>query len=111
RRFAWRRFAMLKLRESSRRTIVRPREGGRRPVGRSVMVATLLAGSLLAGAGTEARAAPDSFADLAEKLLPAVVNISTTQNQDMTGKPGPEMPQLPPGSPFEDFFKEFFERN
>ncbi len=56
-----------------------------------------------------AKDAPASFADLAEKLLPAVVNISTTQtikNPERT----PEMPQFPPGSPFEDFFKEFFDR-
>ena len=59
-----------------------------------------------------ARPAPDSFADLADKLLPAVVNISTTQ----TIKPdhphsGPERPQFPPGSPFEEFFKDFFDHN
>lgn len=57
----------------------------------------------------QAKATPDSFADLAEKLLPAVVNISTTQA--IEGHVGPEMPQLPPGSPFEEFFKDFFERN
>ncbi|MGB0672151.1 MAG: trypsin-like peptidase domain-containing protein, partial [Rhodospirillales bacterium] len=56
----------------------------------------------------EARPAPDGFADLAEKLLPSVVNISTTQVVE--GR-GPEMPQLPPGSPFEEFFKDFFDRN
>ncbi|GAA0590404.1 DegQ family serine endoprotease [Caenispirillum bisanense] len=55
-----------------------------------------------------AREAPESFADLAEKLLPAVVNISTTQS--LTGERGPQMPQFPPGSPFEDFFREFFDR-
>jgi serine protease Do len=56
--------------------------------------------------------APPSFADLADRLLPAVVNISTTQ----IVKPQrgmqfgfPEMPQFPPGSPFEDFFRDFFE--
>ena len=60
-------------------------------------------------ATTNAKLAPESFADLAEKLLPSVVNISTTQTVE-AGK-GPEIPQLPPGSPFEDFFKEFFDRN
>jgi len=54
-------------------------------------------------------AAPDNFAEMAAKLSPAVVNISTTQT--IEGRPGPEIPQLPPGSPFEDFFKDFFERN
>jgi serine protease Do len=58
---------------------------------------------------TNAKSVPESFADLAEKLLPSVVNISTTQTVE-AGK-GPEIPQLPPGSPFEDFFKEFFDRN
>ncbi|NYZ15392.1 DegQ family serine endoprotease [Azospirillum sp. RWY-5-1] len=55
--------------------------------------------------------APSSFADLAEKLLPAVVNISTSQAQPQRG-PGqrPEIPQFPPGSPFEEFFRDFFDR-
>ena len=57
-----------------------------------------------------ARTAPDGFADLAEKLLPAVVNISTTQTVKRDGGATPQMPKLPPGSPFEDFFKEFFDR-
>ncbi len=56
-----------------------------------------------------ARTAPESFADLAQRLLPSVVNISTTQV--IEGHSGIEIPQLPPGSPFEDFFREFFERN
>jgi len=59
-----------------------------------------------------ARGAPDSFADLAEKLLPAVVNISSTQAaQVRTERGGPEVPSFPPGSPFEQFFKDFMERN
>jgi serine protease Do len=63
--------------------------------------------------------APDvkvySYADLVEKLLPAVVNVSATQ---LVGKEGPQgmtpeefMQQIPPGSPFEDFFKDFLERH
>ncbi len=56
-----------------------------------------------------ARSAPESFADLAEDLLPSVVNISTTQVRRQTEN-APEMPQFPPGSPFEDFFRDFFER-
>ena len=58
---------------------------------------------------SNAKTAPESFAQLAATLLPSVVNISTTQNVE--GRQGPAMPQLPPGSPFEDFFKEFFDRN
>ncbi len=56
-----------------------------------------------------ARGAPDSFADLAERLLPSVVNISTTQ-VTKTREGAPEAPRVPPGSPLEDFFKEFFDR-
>jgi len=63
----------------------------------------------------QARPAPDSFADLAARLLPGVVNISssqtvTAQNGDHPGV-GPEVPLFPPGSPFEQFFKDFMERN
>ena len=49
--------------------------------------------------------APVSFADLAEKLMPSVVNISTTQTVVTNSNPFPF--QFPPGSPFEDMFKEF----
>jgi len=49
--------------------------------------------------------APNSFADLAEKLMPSVVNISSTQTIKTTSNPFPF--QFPPGSPFEDMFKEF----
>ena len=52
-----------------------------------------------------AREVPTSFADLAEKLMPSVVNISTTQPVVTSTNPFPF--QFPPGSPFEDLFKEF----
>ncbi len=52
---------------------------------------------------------PASFADLAEKLLPAVVNISSTQ-KPVDIEDFPDMPHFPPGSPFEDFFEEFMDR-
>lgn len=58
----------------------------------------------------QAQSTPEHFADLSEKLLPTVVNISTTQAAPELGPEG-EMPHFPPGSPFEDFFKEFFERH
>ena len=57
----------------------------------------------------EARGAPDSFADLAEQLSPAVVNISTTQKVAGGEQRDFPMPEFPPGSPFEDFFKDFFD--
>ena len=53
-----------------------------------------------------AQSIPSSFADLAEKLLPSVVNISTTQTIT-TSRSNPFPFQFPPGSPFEDMFKEF----
>ncbi|MDC3069122.1 Do family serine endopeptidase [Candidatus Pelagibacter sp.] len=49
---------------------------------------------------------PDSFADLAQKLMPSVVNISTTQTVVTRSNPFPNF-QFPPGSPFEDMFREF----
>ncbi len=48
---------------------------------------------------------PASFADLAERLMPSVVNISTTTIVTTQNNPFPF--QFPPGSPFEDMFKEF----
>ena len=49
---------------------------------------------------------PSSFADLAEKLMPSVVNIATTHIIKTTSNPFKNF-QFPPGSPFEDMFKEF----
>ena len=48
---------------------------------------------------------PDGIADVAEAVIDAVVNISTKQTVDMSNN---AVPQLPPGSPFEEFFDEFF---
>ncbi|MEP9371766.1 DegQ family serine endoprotease [Mesorhizobium sp. KR1-2] len=54
---------------------------------------------------------PASVADLAEGLLPAVVNISTSQTVKGSEGPGAvPMPQLPEGSPFQDFFDDFFKK-
>jgi serine protease Do len=53
---------------------------------------------------------PDGIADVAEKVIDAVVNISTTQTVEAKAGGGERgaMPQLPPGSPFEEFFDDFF---
>ena len=51
-------------------------------------------------------AGPESVADLAEGLLNAVVNISTSQN--VKSEDRAPVPQVPEGSPFQDFFDEFF---
>ena len=71
------------------------------------MLALVLAGGAAPG---QAAPAPDSFADLAQRLLPAVVNISTTQTQK-TADRGADIPQFPQGSPFEEFFRDFMERH
>ncbi len=47
-----------------------------------------------------------SFADLAERLSPAVVNIATAQTIEQPERNGPQVPE---GSPFEDLFRDFFE--
>ena len=52
-----------------------------------------------------AKPVPESFADLAEKLMPSVVNISTTQTVKTTTNQFPF--QFPPGSPFGEMFKDF----
>jgi serine protease Do len=60
----------------------------------------------------QAQDGPASVADLVETLLDSVVNISTTQNvsKPETGPSRPR-PQLPEGSPFQEFFDEFFDEN
>ena len=55
---------------------------------------------------SNSQSVPSSFADLAEKLMPSVVNISTTQTVVTKSNPFPGM-DFPPGSPFGDMFKEF----
>ena len=50
-------------------------------------------------------AVPESFADLAEELMPSVVYISTTQTVKTTGRQFPF--EFPPGSPFGEMFKDF----
>jgi len=54
---------------------------------------------------SNAKPVPDSFADLAERLMPSVVNISTTQTIKTNSNALPF--QFPPGSPFEEMFKDF----
>lgn len=56
----------------------------------------------------EARGAPESFADLAEQISPSVVNITTTS---VVAASTGDAPMVPPGSPFEDFFKDFMGPN
>jgi serine protease Do len=90
---------------------------------RAAIVATALTPGLMAGtiltpifiaAPAQARGAPESFADLAATLAPAVVNISSLQAlQAKADKPAgpPDAPAFPPGSPFEQFFHDFMEKH
>ncbi|MEW6122636.1 MAG: DegQ family serine endoprotease [Pseudomonadota bacterium] len=59
-------------------------------------------------AAAAATKGPDTVADTAAVVMDAVVNISTSQN--VAASRSVPTPQLPPGSPFEDFFEEFFKR-
>lgn len=54
-----------------------------------------------------ARSAPESFADLSEEVMPAVVNISASTTVEAKNR---VVPQLPQGTPFDDLFEEFFKR-
>ena len=55
-----------------------------------------------------AKKVPESFANLAEILSPSVVNISTTTIIEDRKQ---NLPAFPPGSPFEEFFKQFQDPN
>lgn len=69
---------------------------------------TVLATAMIIAQAISAQARPDSFAELAEKVSPAVVNITTTTTVAQGTMP---LPMVPEGSPFEDFFREFQDRN
>ena len=80
-----------------------------RPVARLVrhgsLAAALTAAIVVLPAWTAAARGPENIADVAEQVIDAVVNISTSQKVD--SRMG-NMPDLPPGSPMEEFFDEFF---
>jgi len=78
----------------------------RTPVGRAGL-AILTAAAMAWPALTSPAGArgPEGIADAAEQVIDAVVNVSTKQSVDLRNG---AMPQLPPGSPFEEFFEEFF---
>ena len=71
-------------------------------VGALVTIALMFAQAIAAGA----RGAPDSFADLAERLSPSVVNITTSTV--VAGRDAPARPRAPRGSPLEDLFPDLF---
>jgi serine protease Do len=68
-------------------------------------VTTAAAVAFLAMTAPAAARGPEAISDVAEQVIDAVVNVSTKQSVDLRGG---AMPQLPPGSPFEEFFEEFF---
>jgi serine protease Do len=76
-----------------------------RLVRQSAAIAAVSAAIIVMPAWTAAARGPDNIADVAEQVIDAVVNISTSQRVD--AKLG-NMPDLPPGSPMEEFFEEFF---
>src|ERR1700723_2517613 len=83
-----------------------------RPIMAAIWLSTSIgAASVLTPAPALARG-PDGIADVAEKVIDAVVNISTSQTVEAkngsSGDGRGAMPQLPPGSPFEEFFDDFF---
>jgi serine protease Do len=68
-------------------------------------IAAVSAAIVVLPAWSAAARGPENIADVAEQVIDAVVNISTSQRVD--AKLG-NMPDLPPGSPMEEFFEEFF---
>jgi serine protease Do len=77
---------------------------------RVALAAALAAAAVLTlpAPGAQAQRGPQSVSAVAEKLLDAVVNISTSQT--VKGPQGVPLPRVPKGSPFEEFFEEFFNR-
>ena len=78
---------------------------------RAAVVALGLGMAVALGQGmpVAARGAPESFADLAQQVSDSVVNITTRTSVSTSAVPG--MPMVPEGSPFEEFFRDFMERN
>ena len=74
------------------------------------IIATTTAAALLMTSAAFAKGAPDDIADLAQKVTPAVVNVSVKRSAAPVHMMGgaPDMSQVPEGSPFEDLFKRFF---
>jgi serine protease Do len=61
-------------------------------------------------AAPQAHGATISLADLAERVMPAVVNIAAVTTSETRGRNLPQLPQLGPDTPFGDLFEEFFNR-
>ena len=72
---------------------------------RFLPAAALAAAFALTAAQPAAARGPENIADVAEQVIDAVVNISTSQKIDPRVT---ELPDVPPGSPMEEFFDQFF---
>src|ERR1700728_1871691 len=77
-------------------------------VQRGAAIAALAAAVALVPAQPASARGPDGIADVAEKVIDAGVNISTPQKVDPRAE---ELPDLPPGSPMEKFFDQFFKNH
>ncbi len=74
----------------------------------AIAIAAAFSIMLTVGTPTSAQRGPQSVAPVAEKLIDAVVNISTSQT--VKGPQGVPLPRVPKGSPFEDLFEDFFNK-
>ena len=92
---------------TSQALAVQTAEHQRRGMLMTMMTAAAMATALLLSQASpsNAQARPVTFADLAEQVSPSVVNITTSTT--IAGKTGPQG-MVPEGSPFEDFFNDFF---
>src|SRR5579872_4301396 len=108
RRHAARQTLLLRRERTDMTVTTKALRHGLRPV---LAAACLGAMTLLIAPAPAMARGPDGIADVAEKVIDAVVNISTSQTVEAKGSPSEgrgAMPQLPPGSPFEEFFDDFF---
>ena len=97
---------MVQTRQTSQVTALRTEPS--RPA--RLLMALMIGAALVLAQAPQvfAQSAPESFADLAEKISPSVVNITTSSLVATNTQDGPMVPE---GSPFQDFFDEFMDRN
>jgi serine protease Do len=82
--------------------------GGAAPLAPALCLGLCLIAVLFAPALAQTRPGPPSVAPVAEKLIDAVVNITTKQT--LKGMEGERLPKVPKSAPFEEFFEDFFDR-
>jgi serine protease Do len=74
----------------------------------AVAAAAVAATLAFASPASAAVRGPDNIADVAEQVIDAVVNVSTSQKVDPRVE---TLPDVPPGSPMEEFFDQFFKNH